>query len=70
MENMTLTGYYDSLSAESPRIRFKKNVIVACNISNATFYNWFQGRWPVPEHQKPIIAAAAGKSIEELFPTK
>lgn len=70
MENMTLKGYYDSLSAESPQLRFKKNVIVACDISNSTFYNWFQGRWPVPDDKKAIISELTGKSIEELFPTK
>ena len=70
MEKMTLKGYYDSLSPESPQLRFKKTVMAACNISTSTFYNWIRGAVAIPDEAKPIIAEVANKSTEELFSDK
>lgn len=70
MDKMTLTGYYESLSSDSPRTIFKKQVIEKCKISNATFHNWMSGRWPVPEEAQSIIATIAKKTREELFSNK
>ena len=70
MPKMTLKGYYDSLSQESPQVKFRKAVEASCNISRSTFYNYVQGRWPVPDELKPTIAAIADKSTDELFSNK
>lgn len=67
MEKITLKGYYDSLPAESPQRKFKKEVMKRCMISTGTFYNWIAGRWPVPEKAKEPIADIAGVPADELF---
>lgn len=68
MEKLTLKGYYQGLKEVNPQKEFKDKVIKATGISNSMFYNYINGRWPVPEiYQQAFIDAAQG-SIEILFP--
>jgi len=68
MEKLTLKGYYQQLKESNPQIDFRNKVIEATGMSYAMFYNYIQGRWPVPDIHKPAFAKAAGVDVNTLFP--
>jgi hypothetical protein len=68
MKKITLKGYYQQLKESNPQKEFREKVMAATGISYPMFYNYVNGRWPVPDIHKQAFADAAKCSVDDLFP--
>lgn len=67
-EKITLRGYFDSLLPFERR-PFVNKLSEACDVSEATSYNWIMGRnKPIKGSYYRILSEITGIPAENLFP--
>lgn len=65
---MTLKSYYQTL--EDPKKNIRDKIMVECNVTRETVYNWISGKSIPGKLQQEKIATIVNMPVDELFPTK
>lgn len=69
MKNLTFRQQYQRLPRlNNRRIMVRNRIMEQCQVSLATFYNWYNCLTKIPEHHKPLIADIMELDMPVLFP--